>query len=87
VERKNVLKQASTDPFLILKVNSYCHFDIRHLRNIHMARDSRATILLVSLDDCRCFGTVILGNDIDVKEFREILPEKSTGLFNAGIYN
>ena len=80
------LNQVRSDRFLVLNGDSYCRVDVSRLEEVHSTRDARATLWLVEVNDCRRYGSVVVGGDGDVQAFREKSSEKRAGLINAGIY-
>ena len=83
---RHALAQVRSDRFLMLNGDSYCHVDINHFEEVHVARGARATLWLVSADDCSRYGSVEIGEDGAVRAFQEKSSGKRAGLINAGIY-
>ena len=80
------LSQVRSDRFLVMNGDSYCRVDVSRLEEVHTTRGACATLWLVRVDNCRRYGSVVIGEDGAVQAFREKSPEKCTGLINAGIY-
>ncbi len=80
------LSQVHSDCFLVMNGDSYARVDISRLQEAHTACAACASLWLVSVNDCRRYGSVEIGEDGAVQAFREKLPEKRAGLINAGIY-
>lgn len=80
------LSQVRGERFLILNGDSYCRIDLKRLAQAHANRRASATLWLVPVDDCRRYGSVVIGEDGAVRAFQEKSPEKRAGLINAGIY-
>jgi NDP-sugar pyrophosphorylase family protein len=80
------LSQVRSDRFLVLNGDSYCRVDVSRSEEVHSTRDARATLWLVQVNDCRRYGSVVVGDNGAVQAFREKLPEKRAGLINAGVY-
>jgi NDP-sugar pyrophosphorylase family protein len=80
------LSQVPSDRFLVMNGDSYCRVDISRLEEVHTTRGACATIWLVRVNDCRRYGSVVIGEDGIVQDFREKSAEKCAGLINAGIY-
>ena len=83
---RHALGKADSDRLLVINGDSYCPFDISRLEDVHSAQNARASLWTVSMDDCRRYGSVVIGKDGIVQAFREKAAEKSPGLINAGIY-
>ena len=75
-----------TDPFLILNGDSYCPADFRRMCEFHRQNRARATLWLVSMDDCRRYGSVETDDRGQVLGFREKSETAEPGQINAGIY-
>ncbi len=72
--------------FIVLNGDSYCLFDLAQLEKLHAAREARATIWLVPVDDCSRYGTVEIDSQGTVCAFREKTGARSPGLISGGIY-
>jgi mannose-1-phosphate guanylyltransferase len=72
--------------FIVLNGDSYCLFDLARLEEVHAAREARATIWLVPVDDCARYGTAEIDSQGMVRSFREKTGLKSPGLINGGVY-
>ena len=83
---RHALGLVQGDRFLVLNGDSYCRADLCQLSQAHASRPASATIWLVQVDDCRRYGSVVIGKDAAVQAFQEKLPEKCAGLINAGVY-
>ena len=80
------LNQVHSNPFLVMNGDSYCRVDISRLEEAHTIHSSCATLWLVQVNNCRRYGSVVIGKDGVVQAFREKSPKKCAGLINAGIY-
>jgi len=83
---RHALGQVGGDRFLVLNGDSYCRIDLKRLAKVHSNQRASATLWLVRVDDCRRYGSVVIGEDGAVQAFQEKLPEKRVGLINAGVY-
>jgi NDP-sugar pyrophosphorylase family protein len=83
---RHALGRVCSDRFLVLNGDSYCPIDINRLEEAHLARGARASLWLVSVEDCRRYGLVEIGDDGAVLAFHEKPSEKRAGLINAGVY-
>nr|WP_321397865.1 nucleotidyltransferase family protein [uncultured Desulfobacter sp.] len=82
----HALRRVRGERFFVLNGDSYCCADIMQLFNFHCQVKSWATILLVHMDDCRRYGTVIVNADNSVRFFQEKRLDPGPGLINSGIY-
>ncbi len=80
------LSQVHSNPFLVMNGDSYCRVDISRLEEAHTTHGACATLWLVRVNNCKRYGSVVIGEDGVVQAFREKSPEKCAGLINAGIY-
>ncbi|MGE5296556.1 MAG: nucleotidyltransferase family protein [Solirubrobacterales bacterium] len=80
------LEQVRGDRFLVLNGDSYCRCDIHTLAETHRKNLAKATLWLVETDDCRRYGSVVLGENGAVRSFAEKRPDSRCGLINAGVY-
>lgn len=83
---RHALKQVRSDRFVVMNGDSYCRADVSQLEEMHVARCARASLWLVSVDDCRRYGSVEINENSAVKAFHEKPGEKRAGLINAGVY-
>jgi len=83
---RHALGQVHGDRFLVLNGDSYSRVDLCQLAQSHARRHASATIWLVGVDDCRRYGSVVIGEDGAVQAYIEKSPEKCAGLINAGVY-
>ena len=80
------LDKVSSNEFVVMNGDSYCPVEIDRLYNAHIAHKASATIWLTWIDDCRDYGTVVVGDGGEVQIFQEKSPKKIAGLVNAGVY-
>jgi len=80
------LSQVHSNPLLVMNGDSYCCLDISRLKERHTTHSARATLWLIYVNDCRRYGSVVVGEDGVIQAFSEKPPEKRAGLINAGIY-
>ncbi|MBN1359571.1 MAG: nucleotidyltransferase family protein [Sedimentisphaerales bacterium] len=80
------LDRIEGDRFLVLNGDSYCRCDIALLASVHTRHHARATLWLVGSEDCRRYGSVLVGPDGAVQSFAEKPSAPESGLVNAGVY-
>lgn len=80
------LDQIEGDRFLVLNGDSYCRCDIQMLADVHIRNRAEATLWLVQTDDCRRYGSVLVGADGAVQSFAEKSSVLGCGFINAGVY-
>ena len=83
---RHALNQVRSNRFLVMNGDSYCRVDISCLEEVHTTHRACATLWLVRANDCRRYGSVVIGKDGVVQAFREKTAEECAGLINAGIY-
>lgn len=71
---------------LVLNGDSYCQADVGAFWAAHCAADSRATVLLVRVEDARRFGQVELDEGGRILRFEEKGARTGPGWINAGMY-
>jgi len=72
--------------FLVLNGDSFCRFDLPSLVHAHDEKDAKATLWLAEAQDCRRYGSVVLGPDGKVRSFVEKAAASGPGLVSAGVY-
>jgi D-glycero-alpha-D-manno-heptose 1-phosphate guanylyltransferase len=80
------LDQIRSARLLVLNGDSRCPFDVQRMLATHARRAARATVWLAPVEDCRRFGTVVMGPDDAVSGFHEKADHAGPGLVNAGVY-
>lgn len=83
---RHALHLIRQERFLVLNGDSFCRFDLETLADVHLEKWALTTLWLLKMDDCRRYGTVVLGEDDRVESFLEKSPEMGVGLINAGVY-
>ncbi|HXG51077.1 MAG TPA: HAD-IIIA family hydrolase [candidate division Zixibacteria bacterium] len=74
-----------SDPVLVLNGDSCCDADLHSFWRSHVARQARATLLLVRAEDMGRYGSVECGDDGQVTAFRE-KGRGGEGWISAGVY-
>jgi D-glycero-alpha-D-manno-heptose 1-phosphate guanylyltransferase len=72
--------------FLVLNGDSFLETDFGALSSFHRRHGGVASIAVVSVENAGRYGTVVLGTDNRVREFREKTGFCSPGVINAGVY-
>lgn len=83
---RHAVEHVRTDPFFVLNGDSYCPADFHRMCEHHRQCRARATLWLVSMDDCRRYGSVETDDHGQVLAFKEKSETPEPGLINAGIY-
>jgi len=83
---RHALSRVRGDRFLVLNGDSYCRADLSRLAQVHVSRRASATVWLVRVDDCRRYGSVVIGEDCAVRGFQEKPSDQRASLINAGLY-
>src|SRR5438067_1322277 len=83
---RNALQVGASDPVLVLNGDSFGPFDVARLADAHRRAGARATLWLISMDDCRRYGAVDVAGDGRVVAFQEKSPAPRAGLVSAGVY-
>ncbi|MHC4662646.1 MAG: nucleotidyltransferase family protein [Planctomycetota bacterium] len=83
---RNAIGNIHSDRFLVLNGDSFCNFDVAGLEKTHADSNANATIWVVEMEDCGRYGSVVVGEEGVVLDFREKSADKCSGLINAGVY-
>ncbi len=83
---RNALNKTSTKNILVLNGDSYLSINISSFLKTHLARNARASISLVHVEDVSRYGSVRVDKDGKIEAFLEKSQQRQPGLINAGIY-
>jgi NDP-sugar pyrophosphorylase family protein len=83
---RNALPLFTSTCILVLNGDSYCDLDFERLIQRHIQQRSQATLAAVRVADSRRFGTLVIGDDDRLIEFKEKNNVPAAGIINAGIY-
>jgi NDP-sugar pyrophosphorylase family protein len=83
---KNAEKHIKTESFLVANGDSFCSADLDEFYNFHETRNTLMSMVATQSEDVSDYGTVVLGNQNKVIEFREKDKNETNGFINAGIY-
>lgn len=73
------------DSFLVLNGDSFCPVDLRSFTESHREKKAFASMVLSRVDAAKSYGTVTLGQDNRIMQFRE-KSVSGQAWINAGIY-
>lgn len=83
---RQALRAIEGDRFLLLNGDSFCRVDFPDFLQKHQQRGAIASLYTVPTEDCRRYGTVVLGDRGAVLAFEEKSDRQRSGLVSAGIY-
>jgi len=83
---RQALQMIEGDRFLLLNGDSFCRVDFPDFLQKHQQRGAKASLYVVPTEDCRRYGTVVLGDRGDILAFEEKSEKKGSGLVSAGVY-
>ncbi len=83
---RHALKHVRSEAFFAMNGDSYCPVDLKAMVEVHSQQRARATMWLVPMPDCSRYGSVVVGSNGVVHQFREKLEGTGPGLVNAGVY-
>lgn len=81
---RNAEPLITSDPFLVLNGDSFIEADLQEFLDFHLSHCASLSILLTQVSRSNRFGSVVLGEDGQVRAFRE--KAGRSGWINAGIY-
>ena len=71
---------------VVMNGDSYCEVDFDALLNEHNKRAPLASFVLAEVENISDFGSIRVEPDGRILSFEEKVPEKRSGLINAGVY-
>ena len=83
---KNAEALIKSPVFLVLNGDSFCDVNLQKFLNFHLDKKALVTMALTVHDDCKEYGTVILGDLGLITGFYEKNGKYQDGLINTGIY-
>jgi NDP-sugar pyrophosphorylase family protein len=82
---KNAESLLGGDFFLVVNGDSFCPADLPAFIDFHQKQDALASLVLTQAEEAGSYGTVVLGRDNRIVEFKE-KSSSGPGWINAGLY-
>lgn len=83
---RHAVTMTTSPQLLVLNGDSYCAADLTDFCAAHLRFDGLATLVALHRNDRSRAGSIVIGPDNQILQFRNRLPNPTPGLINAGIY-
>ncbi len=80
------LKKCTTANVLVLNGDSFFDVDIESYNQNHIHSNAQYSLALREIDNASRYGTITLGNDNSIIDFKEKDNREHSGLINGGVY-
>jgi len=82
---KNAEHMITSDPFLVMNGDSYCHINLEEFFNFHLKKKALISIAALEVDNTGDYGLITINKSQKIDSFQE-KTKKGEAFINAGIY-